>query len=78
LIQLKYASIPRGIGAYNDAGPLSGKVAPIVIDVLVTPGAAATPVTPPTRANAPGMLTASATTKIASASSALFTARPSS
>jgi hypothetical protein len=37
-MKLKYVSIPRGIGAYRDAGPVNGNVPPIVIDVLVTPG----------------------------------------
>src|SRR5213592_4001355 len=78
LTQLKYASIPRGIGAYNDAGPLSGNVPPIVIDVLVTPGVAADPAPTLTRAKAPGMHTASAASTAASAISALFTNLPPS
>src|SRR6266576_5814193 len=76
LTQLKYASIPRGIGAYNDAGPLSGNVPPIVIDVVVTPGVAAVPPPMLTRAKAPGMHTASAASTAASATSALFTSLP--
>jgi hypothetical protein len=39
-MKLKYVSIPRGIGAYSAAGPVSGNVPPIVIDVFVTPGVA--------------------------------------
>jgi hypothetical protein len=39
-MKLKYVAIPRGIGAYSDAGPVIGKVPPIVIEVLVTPGVA--------------------------------------
>src|SRR5512133_2587856 len=76
LTQLKYASIPRGIGAYNPAGPLSGNVPPIVIEVLVTPGVAAVPPAALTRAKAPGMHTASAASTAASAISALFTSLP--
>src|SRR5215218_8523536 len=76
LTHLKYASIPRGIGAYSDAGPLSGNVPPIVIVVLVTPGAAVEPARLSTRANAPGMHTASAVSTAASAISALFTCLP--
>src|SRR5436190_19614629 len=76
LTQLKYASIPRGIGAYNDAGPLSGNVPPIVIDVGVTPGVAAGVAPASTRAKAPGMHTASAASTAASATSALFTSLP--
>jgi len=38
---LKYASIPLGIGAYSDAGPLRGNVPPITIEFFVTPGVAA-------------------------------------
>jgi hypothetical protein len=33
----KYAFIAAGIVAYSDAGPESGKVPPILIDVAVTP-----------------------------------------
>src|SRR5215211_2611522 len=40
LTHLKYAAIPRGIGAYSDAGPLSGNVPPMTIFLLVTPGVA--------------------------------------
>src|SRR4051812_26464619 len=76
LTYLKYASMPRGIGAYSDAGPLSGYVPPSTIDELVTPGVAcgvacgaATFVLP----NAPGMHTARAATNAAAAVSALFT-----
>src|SRR5512133_1146666 len=78
LTQLKYASIPRGIGAYSDAGPLSGNVPPIVIDVFVTPGVAAGAAPMLTRAKAPGMHTASAASAAASAISALFTSLPPS
>jgi hypothetical protein len=39
-MKLKYVCIPRGIGAYSAAGPVSGNVPPIVSDVLVTPGVA--------------------------------------
>src|SRR6266550_4122390 len=78
LTQLKYASMPRGIGAYNDAGPLSGKVPPIVIDVFVTPGVAAGAAPMSTRAKAPGIHTASAASAAASAISALFTSLPPS
>src|SRR5437016_10611274 len=66
--------MPRGIGAYSDAGPLSGNVPPIVIDVDVTPGAAVGAVAICTRPNAaPGMPTASDARTAASAISALFT-----
>src|SRR5919199_1644599 len=54
------------MGAYSDAIPLSGKVPPITICDFVTPGVAwgaATSVI----ANAPGMLTASAATRAATA-----------
>src|SRR5689334_7634539 len=76
LTQLKYASMPRGIGAYREAGPLSGNVPPIVIDVFVTP-VVAEPLRASTRAKAPGMHTASAVRIAASATSALFTKSPS-
>src|SRR5919202_6234309 len=78
LMYLKYASMPRGIGAYSDAGPLSGNVPPIVIDVLVTPGVAAGVALALMRAIAPGMHTASAASAAASAISALLTNLPPS
>jgi hypothetical protein len=37
----KYTAIPFGIGAYSDAGPVSGNVPPMLMIVLVTPGVAA-------------------------------------
>src|ERR1044072_8772652 len=37
----KYAFIACGIGAYDDAGPVSGKVPPILIELAVMPGSAA-------------------------------------
>ena len=37
----KYAFIDCGIGAYDDAGPVSGKVPPILIELDVMPGSAA-------------------------------------
>src|SRR3954451_4131606 len=46
----KYAFIPTGIGAYEDAGPLSGKVPPSTIDRLVMPGSACAPASAVTHA----------------------------
>src|SRR5262249_34653877 len=68
--------MPRGIGAYNDAGPLSGNVPPLVIDVFVTPVVAAGSPRLSVRANPPGMQTASAASIAASATRALFTSLP--
>src|SRR5215210_2109152 len=72
-MNLKYASMPRGIGAYAEAMPLSGKVPPIVIDLLVIPGTAcgACP-----RANAPGSATVSAAPSATTARTSLFMLSP--
>jgi hypothetical protein len=53
----KYAFMPSGIGAYVAAGPVSGNVPPIVMDLDVTPGVCAAP------PNAPGTVSASAATR---------------
>src|SRR4051812_31421515 len=42
--------MPFGIGAYDEAAPLSGNVPPSLIDLLVTPGAAAPAASAPTAA----------------------------
>src|SRR5215216_2030727 len=64
---LKYASIPRGIGAYCEANPLNGNVPPIVIARLVIPGTASGACVASVRANAPGRLTLSAAPSVRTA-----------
>src|SRR5215217_9061638 len=44
--------MPTGIGAYEDALPLSGNVPPITIARLLTPGVACAPASAVTHANA--------------------------
>ncbi len=64
----KYAFIACGIGAYDDAGPVSGNVPPILIDFAVMPGSAATR---SDFANADGMARSSAPTRASPASETL-------
>jgi hypothetical protein len=76
LMKLKYACMPRGIGAYSEAGPLSGNVPPIVIDLLVTPGVALGVVVRSGAATADDRPTSAATSAVA-ATKNLFTPVPS-
>ena len=64
----KYAFIDCGIGAYDDAGPVSGKVPPILIELDVMPGSAAAR---SDLAKADGMARSSAPTSASPASETL-------
>jgi hypothetical protein len=72
LTYLKYASMPRGIGAYSEAAPLSGKVPPMTIEFLVIPGTASGACVASVRANAPGRLTVSAAASARTANRTFF------
>src|SRR3954451_8280117 len=62
--------MPTGIGAYDEAGPLSGNVPPMTIALFVTPGAALAPASAVTHA------TAATTNAAASTPNLLFMLSP--